>query len=107
MILQRSSYLFVSVPAMVADLIDSSLAGHPLEGLLFGGSPTPDSLVGRARKAFPKAMMYVVSAYKFPFLIFGSLRTQGYGLSETNSIAVSVSSSGFVISILAKILNMG
>ncbi|KAF7782563.1 hypothetical protein Agabi119p4_1939 [Agaricus bisporus var. burnettii] len=61
------------VPAMVADLIDSSLAGHPLEGLLFGGSPTPDSLVGRARKAFPKAMM-----------------TQGYGLSETNSIAVSI-----------------
>lgn len=43
---------------MVADLAESSLAGYPLEGLLFGGSPTPDSLVGRAQQAFPKANMY-------------------------------------------------
>lgn len=48
-----------SVPAMVADLTDSSLVGHPLEGLLFGGSPAPDSLVPRARKAFPTAVMCV------------------------------------------------
>lgn len=62
------------VPSMVADLAESSLAGYPLEGLLFGGSPTPDSLVARAARAFPKASM-----------------TQGYGLTETNSIAVSIS----------------
>lgn len=56
--LQASLYtLRRSVPSMVADLTESSLAGHPLEGLLFGGSPTPDSLVGRAKKAFPKAVM--------------------------------------------------
>ncbi|KAF9460705.1 hypothetical protein BDZ94DRAFT_878708 [Collybia nuda] len=60
------------VPAMVADLTESSLAGHPLEGLLFGGSPAPESLVPRARKAFPSAIM-----------------SQAYGLTETNSIAVS------------------
>jgi hypothetical protein len=44
---------------MVADLTESSLAGHSLEGLLFGGSPAPESLVPRARKAFPSAVMYV------------------------------------------------
>ncbi|TFK75420.1 acetyl-CoA synthetase-like protein [Pluteus cervinus] len=62
------------VPAMVADLAESSLVGHPLEGLLFGGSSAPDSLVPRARKAFPTATM-----------------SQAYGLTETNSIAVSFS----------------
>lgn len=45
---------------MVSDLIDSSLAGYPLEGLLFGGAPAPDSLVPRARKAFPSATMYAI-----------------------------------------------
>lgn len=44
---------------MVADLMESSLVGHPLEGLLFGGSPAPDSLVPRARKAFPTASLWV------------------------------------------------
>ncbi|KJA19908.1 hypothetical protein HYPSUDRAFT_68905 [Hypholoma sublateritium FD-334 SS-4] len=60
------------VPSMVTDLTLSSLVGHPLEGLLFGGAPAPDSLVPRARKAFPTATMI-----------------QAYGLTETNSIAVS------------------
>ncbi|KAF8070124.1 hypothetical protein FPV67DRAFT_1003106 [Lyophyllum atratum] len=60
------------VPAMVADLTDSSLAGHPLDGLLFGGSPAPDTLVPRAQKAFPTATMI-----------------QAYGLTETNSVSVS------------------
>ncbi|KAG5643164.1 hypothetical protein DXG03_001494 [Asterophora parasitica] len=45
------------VPAMVADLTGSSLPGHLLDGLLFGGSPAPDTLVPRARKAFPSAVM--------------------------------------------------
>ena len=45
---------------MVSDLIESSLVGHKLEGLLFGGAPAPDSLVPRARAAFPGATMYVL-----------------------------------------------
>ncbi|KAJ7770225.1 hypothetical protein DFH07DRAFT_270077 [Mycena maculata] len=62
------------VPAMVSDLVRSSLVGFPLEGLLFGGSPSPDSLAERARKAFPTATL-----------------AQAYGLTETNSVAVSIS----------------
>ncbi|KAF5316893.1 hypothetical protein D9611_003957 [Ephemerocybe angulata] len=67
------------VPSMVSDLVESTLAGHPLEGLLFGGAPAPDSLVPRARKAFPSATMI-----------------QGYGLTETNSIAVSASGEDYM-----------
>ncbi|KAJ7783198.1 hypothetical protein B0H16DRAFT_1495863 [Mycena metata] len=67
------------VPAMVADLIRSSLVGYPLEGLLFGGSPSPDSLAKRAREAFPSATM-----------------SQAYGLSETNSIAVSIAAEDYL-----------
>lgn len=67
------------VPAMVSDLSDSSLVGHPLEGLLFGGAPAPNSLVPRARKAFPTATMI-----------------QGYGLTETNSIAVSFAGEDYI-----------
>lgn len=64
---------------MVIDLILSSLSGHPLEGLLFGGAPAPDSLVTRARQAFPTATMI-----------------QGYGLTETNSIAVSFAGEDYI-----------
>jgi acyl-CoA synthetase (AMP-forming)/AMP-acid ligase II len=60
---------------MVADLVRSSLVGFPLEGLLFGGSPSPDSLAERARLAFPSATM-----------------SQAYGMTETNSVAVGVRS---------------
>ncbi|KAF8161102.1 hypothetical protein B0H34DRAFT_654088 [Crassisporium funariophilum] len=67
------------VPSMVTDLTLSSLVGHPLEGLLFGGAPAPDSLVMRARKAFPTATMI-----------------QGYGLTETNSIAVSFAGEDYI-----------
>ena len=75
---------------MVADLVESSLVGYPLEGLLFGGSPTPDSLVIRASRAFPRASMYVsLILCLIPAKNWKS-RTQGYGLTETNSIAVSV-----------------
>ncbi|KAG5644020.1 hypothetical protein DXG03_009235 [Asterophora parasitica] len=42
---------------MVSDLIDSSLSGYGVDGLLFGGSPAPDILVPRAREAFPTAIM--------------------------------------------------
>ncbi|KAF9029002.1 acetyl-CoA synthetase-like protein [Hymenopellis radicata] len=60
------------VPAMVSDLMDSSLAGFPLEGLFFGGCAAPDVLAARAKQVFPKAQL-----------------SQGYGLTETNSISVT------------------
>ncbi|KDR83762.1 hypothetical protein GALMADRAFT_236121 [Galerina marginata CBS 339.88] len=59
------------VPSMVSDLADSSGAGQPLEGLMFGGAPAPDSLTTRAKLAFPTASL-----------------SQGYGLTETSSVAV-------------------
>ncbi|KAG2013685.1 long-chain-fatty-acid-CoA ligase [Coprinopsis cinerea AmutBmut pab1-1] len=58
---------------MVSDLVDSSSAGQPLEALMFGGAPAPNSLPPRAHKAFPNAAL-----------------SQGYGLTETNSVAVGV-----------------
>ncbi|KAF9566756.1 long-chain-fatty-acid-CoA ligase [Agrocybe pediades] len=67
------------VPSMVTDLILSPLAKYPLEGLLFGGAPAPDTLVRRAMEAFPTATMI-----------------QGYGLTETNSIAVSFAGEDYV-----------
>lgn len=67
------------VPAMVADLLQSSLVGHPIESLLFGGAPAPASLVERVRVKFP-----------------GSSMSQAYGLTETNSIAVSIAGEDYV-----------
>ncbi|KAJ7703176.1 hypothetical protein B0H17DRAFT_92476 [Mycena rosella] len=67
------------VPAMVADLVRSSLVGFPLEGILFGGSPSPDSLAKRARQAFPNATM-----------------SQAYGLTETNSVAVAIAGEDYL-----------
>ncbi|KAI0036751.1 acetyl-CoA synthetase-like protein [Vararia minispora EC-137] len=61
------------VPSMVSDLVISSAAGYPLDTLLFGGASPPDWLARDSMKAFPTAMM-----------------SQGYGLTETNSIAVAV-----------------
>jgi hypothetical protein len=46
---------------MVVDLMESSLVGHPIENLLFGGSPAPDALIARAQNAFPTASMSVVT----------------------------------------------
>ncbi|KAJ7462329.1 hypothetical protein B0H11DRAFT_2055212 [Mycena galericulata] len=60
-----------SVPAMVSDLVRSSLVGYPLEGLLFGGSPSPDSLAERARDAFPNATMS--QAYGLSVLFYSSV----------------------------------
>ncbi|TCD70812.1 hypothetical protein EIP91_001502 [Steccherinum ochraceum] len=61
------------VPAIVADLLDSPLAGHPFETLIFGGSPAHDRLPQMARMAWPSANM-----------------SQTYGLTEANSISVSI-----------------
>ncbi|KAK0219288.1 hypothetical protein EDD85DRAFT_865852 [Armillaria nabsnona] len=67
------------VPAMVSDLMDSSLAGYPLEGLFFGGSPAPEILSSRAREVFPAAEL-----------------SQGYGLTETNSISVAIAGEDYM-----------
>ncbi|KAK0213446.1 hypothetical protein DFS33DRAFT_1289334 [Desarmillaria ectypa] len=67
------------VPAMVSDLMDSSLIGYPLEGLFFGGSPAPEALSSRAREVFPTAEL-----------------SQGYGLTETNSISVAIAGEDYM-----------
>ncbi|KAF8076364.1 hypothetical protein FPV67DRAFT_1471446 [Lyophyllum atratum] len=72
LIKQENIGLAGGVPSMVSDLTDSSLKGFPLDSLMFGGASAPDLLAVRAGKAFPTATM-----------------SQGYGLTETNSIAVS------------------
>uniref|UniRef100_A0A8H8CLN0 Uncharacterized protein n=1 Tax=Psilocybe cubensis TaxID=181762 RepID=A0A8H8CLN0_PSICU len=59
------------VPSMVSDLSDSSCSGHPLESLMFGGAPAHNSLAERAKQSFPTASL-----------------SQGYGLTETSSVAV-------------------
>lgn len=43
---------------MVTEIVDSSLAGYPLDSLLFGGSAAPDQLPGKAKKVFPNTMMF-------------------------------------------------
>ncbi|KAL1696350.1 hypothetical protein GGG16DRAFT_85497 [Schizophyllum commune] len=67
------------VPAMVSDLLHSPLARHPIECLLFGGAPAPESLVERVQESFP-----------------GSSMSTAYGLTETNSIAVSIAGEDYV-----------
>ncbi|KAF8900517.1 long-chain-fatty-acid-CoA ligase [Mucidula mucida] len=67
------------VPAMVTDLMDSSLAGYPLETLFFGGAPAPQALIERARSVFPGAQL-----------------SQGYGLTETNSISVAIAGEDYI-----------
>jgi len=67
------------VPSMVSDLIESSAVGYPLDALLFGGSPAPDHLPAQARRAFPTASM-----------------SQAYGMTETNSVAVSVAGEDYI-----------
>lgn len=42
---------------MVSDLSEGTLAGHPLELLMFGGAPAHHALPKRARKAFPQVVM--------------------------------------------------
>lgn len=79
-----------SVPSMVSDLTESSAAGFPLETLTFGGAPAPDTLSKRVGRAFPTAAMSVCS-FIIPLAGTNTLyRSQGYGLTETNSVAVSI-----------------
>jgi acyl-CoA synthetase (AMP-forming)/AMP-acid ligase II len=78
-----------SVPSMVSDLVLSSAAGQPLDTLLFGGASPPDWLARDTQKAFPTAMMYPCLLCS-PCTGLTIVRSQGYGLTETNSIAVAV-----------------
>ncbi|KAG6848941.1 hypothetical protein H0H93_012583, partial [Arthromyces matolae] len=69
------------VPSMVMDLIETSLAGKecPIEAFSFGGAPAPDNLATKAGKLFPAAAL-----------------AQGYGLTETNSMAVGINGEDYV-----------
>ncbi|KAF9568919.1 acetyl-CoA synthetase-like protein [Agrocybe pediades] len=67
------------VPSMVSDLADSSGAGQPLDSLMFGGAPAHNSLAVRAQQAFPTASL-----------------SQGYGLTETSSVAVGFSGEDYL-----------
>ncbi|KAF9462626.1 hypothetical protein BDZ94DRAFT_713673 [Collybia nuda] len=67
------------VPSMVSDLIERSGRVNILETLMFGGASPPNILAEKARVAFPAATM-----------------SQGYGLTETNSVAVSVAGEDYI-----------
>ncbi|KAI0347210.1 acetyl-CoA synthetase-like protein [Trametopsis cervina] len=60
------------VPSMVTDLMNV-LGPDDIDSLLFGGAAAPEQLPGRAKVVFPKAVA-----------------TQAYGMTETNSVAVSI-----------------
>lgn len=52
---------------MVADLVDSSAAGHAFDALMFGGASAPIPLVGRGKQVFPAAQMLIaLSLYNYP-----------------------------------------
>ncbi|KAK0221265.1 hypothetical protein IW262DRAFT_1459438 [Armillaria fumosa] len=70
---------FLTVLAMVSDLIDSSLVGYPLDGLFFGGSTAPEIPSSRAREIFPTAEL-----------------SQGNGLTESNSISVAIAGEDYM-----------
>ncbi|PFH52707.1 hypothetical protein AMATHDRAFT_73844 [Amanita thiersii Skay4041] len=67
------------VPSMVSDLTHVAKGGLPLDSLMFGGAPAPDLLISQARKAFPASNM-----------------SQGYGLTETNSVAVGFGGEDYI-----------
>ncbi|KAG6841218.1 hypothetical protein C0991_000664 [Blastosporella zonata] len=63
------------------DLAETSLAksGYAVEAFSFGGAPPPEFLAERAMKLFP-----------------GAVLAQGYGLTETNSLAVGFSGEDYL-----------
>ncbi|KAF4563305.1 hypothetical protein EYR36_003746 [Pleurotus pulmonarius] len=67
------------VPTMVSDLTESSLVGHPLDALIFGGASAPSALPSKARRSFPTAIM-----------------SQTYGMTETNSISVACAGNDYL-----------
>jgi len=67
------------VPSMCSDLIESELAGYSLDTLSFGGAPTASMLTTRAVATFPNVTL-----------------TQGYGMTECNSIATSLAGEDWI-----------
>ncbi|EJD00631.1 long-chain-fatty-acid-CoA ligase [Fomitiporia mediterranea MF3/22] len=61
------------VPSMIMDLIESSLDSDALENLSCGGAPSAETMPKEVKRRFK-----------------GVESGQGYGLSETNAIAVSI-----------------
>jgi hypothetical protein len=53
---------------MALDLMDSSLAGFPLESVSFGGAPAPDMLTKQAGRVFPSATLHVPNFLALYFL---------------------------------------
>ena len=89
---------------MVSDLLHSPLAGHPIECLLFGGAPAPESLVERVQENFPGSSMCVSKVIGSCHKMLTLHRSTAYGLTETNSIAVSVRTLHTFIVVLSQLL---
>ncbi|KAG6845543.1 hypothetical protein H0H87_007787 [Tephrocybe sp. NHM501043] len=81
LIIEENVSMAGGVPSMVMDLAETSLAksGYSLEAFSFGGAPPPEFLAERATKLFPTAVL-----------------AQGYGLTETNSLAVGFSGEDYL-----------
>ena len=79
-----------SVPSMVLDLIENG-EDLPLDTFNFGGAPAPDVLGARANRVFPNTSLSDPSfLYKEIYLTLTVCRAQGYGLTETNAVAVAI-----------------
>ncbi|KAI0053621.1 acetyl-CoA synthetase-like protein [Auriscalpium vulgare] len=79
LIRQENVAIAGGVPSMAADLLATSAVGQQLDGLLFGGAPAPEWLAKGLKDAFPDAAL-----------------SQAYGLTETNSVAVSVTGEDYI-----------
>ncbi|KAJ6484986.1 hypothetical protein C8R47DRAFT_1217036 [Mycena vitilis] len=77
------------VPSMSADLIESELKGYPLELMSHGGAPAASVLPTRARAIFPNVMLGQGYGIEQLFDANSESILDRYGLTETNSIAVS------------------
>ncbi|KAJ6573029.1 hypothetical protein DFH09DRAFT_1152220 [Mycena vulgaris] len=78
------------VPSMTADLIESELKGYPLESMGHGGASAAAVLTERAHAAFPNTMLFFCLFSLFYICFIRSFRGQGYGMTESNSTAVSI-----------------
>ncbi|KAH8827982.1 hypothetical protein DL96DRAFT_1796782 [Flagelloscypha sp. PMI_526] len=68
------------VPAMVSDLISTKLADTAGMTFLFGGSPASEFMLQHVQERMPSAVL-----------------SQGYGLTETNSVAVGISGPDYIM----------
>lgn len=81
---------------MVADIVDQAMTedgnGVVLDTLLFGGCPAPQTLPKKVKKAFPNTVLSVCRHHEVKPLdsVVTSCRSQAYGMTETNSIALGI-----------------